>query len=292
MRAEPERADAARRRSPRSPRLGGQVEHQGPPRRGGLQRRRQLRHQHMRDHTGEPRARSEHHQISGHDRVDRLAGGRRITRQQAHPADLARRRRDRHLPADHPAHPRIAFQTGHVGFDLQRDRAHRQHPALDAENPAQLVERGHRIGQQLVEAGQHQVADGMPGQRATAAEPMLDDGRPQPAVRTVGCQGRQRHSQITRRNDVELAAQPAGGPAIVGDGDHRGDVVGEPAGRGQRRVQTMATAEGDDTSHSRPRSRCRTRTVKCSLPSSRPASASAMATLRCLPPVQPMATVI
>ena len=145
---------------------------------------------------------------------------------------------------------------------LQRDRAHRQHPALDAEDAAQLVERRHRIGQHLVEPGQHQIADRMARQCAAAAEAVLDDRRPQPPVRTVGCQRRQRHSQITRRHHVQFAAQPARRAAVVGDGDHRGDVRGEPARRRQRGVEPVPAAEGDDPrAHSRPRSRCSTRTV-------------------------------
>jgi hypothetical protein len=95
-----------------------------------------------------------------------------------------------------------------VGFDLQGQRTHRQHPALDAQDAAQLVQRGHRIGEHLVESGQHQVADRVAGQGAAAAEPVLDDRGPQPAVRAIGCQGSQRHSQIAGRDDVKLGTQP------------------------------------------------------------------------------------
>ena len=104
----------------RLPWFGNQVEHQRPPRRCRLQRRHQLRDQHMRDDAGEPRPRSEHHQVGGHDRVHRLTGGGRIAWQQPDPAHLAHGGRDRHLAADHPAHPRIGFQTRDVGLDLQR----------------------------------------------------------------------------------------------------------------------------------------------------------------------------
>ena len=72
---------------------------------------------------------------------------------------LPDRRRHRDLAPDHPAHPRIGLQAGDVGLDLQRDRAHRQHPALEVEDAAQLVERGDRIGEHLVEPGEQQVAD-------------------------------------------------------------------------------------------------------------------------------------
>ena len=61
----------------------------------------------------------EHHEVGRHDRVDRLPGSRRIAGQQPHPAHLAQRGGDRHLAADHPAHPRIRFQPRDVGLDLQ-----------------------------------------------------------------------------------------------------------------------------------------------------------------------------
>ena len=217
----------------------------------------------------------------------------RTARQQPHPAHLADGGGNGNLPTDHPAHPRIGFQARDVGLDLQRDRAHRQHPTLDSQHAAQLVERGNGIGQHFVEPGKQQVADRMSGQSAAATEPVLDDRRPQLTVRGIGCQRRQRHSQIAWRHDVQLAAQPAGRAAVVGDRHHRGDVRREPSRRRQRGVQPVPSAEGDDArAHSRPRSRCSTRTLNWSPPCNRSASASAIATLRCLPPVHPMATVM
>ncbi len=199
--------------------------------------------------------------------------------------------------ADHPEHSRVGLQSRHVGLDLQRDRAHRQHPAFHAEDAAEFVEGGDRIGQHLGQACQHQVADRVSGQGAVAAESVLQDGRPQLSVRTVRCQGRQGHSQIAWRHDAEFVAQPARRTAVIGDRHHRGDVGGQPPRRGQRCVQAVPTAQGDDAlairwAHSRPRSRCSTRTDSCSLSPSSCTKASAIATLRCLPPVQPIATVI
>ena len=125
-------------------------------------------------------------------------------------------------------------------------------------------------------------------------------------MRAVRCQGSQRHPEITRRYDIDLGPQPARRTTVVGDGDDRGDVRREPARSRQRRIQTVPTAHRDDArvqragrrtrgrrgGHSRPRSRCRTRTESWESSLSSPASASAMATLRCFPPVQPMATVM
>ena len=96
------------------------------------------------------------------------------------------------------------------------------------------------------------------------------------------------------RQDVELLAQPAAGAAVVGDRHDRGDPVGHEPQRGERGGQAVPAAERDDARRSG------------SLPpqvavhedggdvaAAEPAgdSASAIATDRCLPPVQPTASV-
>ena len=58
------------------------------------------------------------------------------------------------------------------------------------------------------------------------------------------------------------------------------------------RDEAVAAPQGDDAAHSRPRSRCSTRTDSRGSDPSSCINASAIATLRCLPPVQPMAIVI
>src|SRR5207253_1781838 len=116
------------------------------------------------------------------------------------------------------------------------------------------------------------------------------------------------------------------GAAVVGDGDDGGQVAGDPAQRRERGRQAHAAAEGDDLGlgmgtvapaaqrpdgapaparrlrcpalpdalschpYSRPMSRWTT-TVSIPSAASRRASRSDMATLRCLPPVQPTAMV-
>lgn len=106
----------------------------------------------------------------------------------------------------------------------------------------------------------------------------------------------ERLPQVARRQAAALGAQPAAGAAVVTDGDHRGDVQVQfgyaVTQRPQRRREPVPAAEGDHPGqgHSRPRSRC---WALAAMPEwrSREASSSAMATLRCLPPVQPTATV-
>src|SRR5699024_7679868 len=119
-----------------------------------------------------------------------------------------------------------------------------------------------------------------------------------------------------------LGADAAGAAAVVRDGDHSRDVVGQQAQRAQvggeavpaaerdhaqrplgiaapsapraggavRAAQAMSTGAGCDA-HSRARSRWRIRTA---LPVRRSSSPifSATATLRCLPPVHPIASVV
>ena len=145
-----------------------------------------------------------------------------------------------------------------------------------------------------------QVAHRVAGQRADAAEAVLHEGAPPAAQLVVGGQRGHRHPQVARREQAQLAAQPAGRAAVVGHGDDGGDVVGEQAQRGQRGVQPVAAAERDGLEPG-------WRWAVCSFAPqvavrdadrhagavrlSRRAISSLMATLRCLPPVQPMETV-
>ena len=95
---------------------------------------------------------------------------------------------------------------------------------------------------------------GDPSPRNGAGRPRLQSrphsSSPQSAARAIRRSpgGRQPNSSRSR---------PAR-PAVVGDGDDRGEPVGDPAQRGQRRRQAVAAAQRDDPrrrGHSRPRSR-------------------------------------
>ncbi|CKS72477.1 Uncharacterised protein [Mycobacterium tuberculosis] len=103
-------------------------------------------------HAGEPRPGPQDHQIGSHDGVDSLPGRRRVSRQQPHPAHLSGRGRDRHLATDQAEHARVGLQTGDIGLDLKRDRAHRQHPAFHPEDAPEFVKSRDRIGQHLGQA--------------------------------------------------------------------------------------------------------------------------------------------
>ena len=140
---------------------------------------------------------------------------------------------------------------------------------------------------------------------ALALEPVLQHPRPGVAPLVVAAQRGERHPQVARREYAELAAQPPRRAAVVGNGHHRDEVVDdqvvdEQPQRLQRRGEAVSTAEGDDGlgavlsgtgHHSRPRSRWVGRASRPAAVSRR-AISSVIATLRCLPPVQPIATVM
>jgi len=65
------------------------------------------------------------------------------------------------------------------------------------------------LREQTGEAGEQQVADRVPGQRAGAAEAVLQRLGPQRVVRVGAGQGGQCHAQVTGRQHAELAADAA-----------------------------------------------------------------------------------
>ena len=113
-------------------------------------------------------------------------------------------------------------------------------------------------------------------ERPSAAESVLQNVGPGTAGLVIAAQRRERHSEVPRRQAVKFVGKPAGRSAVVSDRYDRGQVVGHPAQRRQRRGQSMPTTEGHHSrerrtqrarrdearhfagAHSRPRSRCRT----------------------------------
>ena len=86
----------------------------------------------------------------------------------------------------------------------------------------------------------------MPCHSAIAAETVLQGSRPQvPHWVTIG-QGSQRHAQVTRGNDFQLAAQTARGTAIIRDGNDRRNIGRLAKACGQKGlIKSMAAAEAD-----------------------------------------------
>ena len=289
-------------------RLRGQVQRDEPAGRGRLQRLQQLRHQQVRQHAGEPRAGTQHHPVGLVDGLHRFAAGRRVVRLQVQRDHRSGGAGDRHL-TDHPGHLRrsVGVRPEHVGDHHQRDRTGRQHPPGHAEQPADQLQCLHRVVGDLGDAGQQQVADGMAAERTAAGEPVLQDLLPGPAPVVLASQGGECHPQVAGREGTELVPEPTAGAPVVSDRHDRGEVRGDPAQGPQGGPQAVPATEGDHpwpvsrgarrgvghrgqsagrVRHSRPRSRCTTWTSMPSL-ASRWASCSVIATLRCLPPVQP-----
>ena len=95
-----------------------------------------------------------------------------------------------------------------------------------AEQLAEHVQGAHGVAVvHLGEPGQHQVADRVAGQHAGAAEAVLQERRQLLRALLRAGQGGQRHAQVAGRQDRHLAADPAGGAAVVGDGDHGGELA-------------------------------------------------------------------
>ncbi len=221
------------------PRLRDEVEHHDAACGGGHQRLVQLRDQHVRQHAGEPRTGAEQHQIGVRHRPDGLRAGRgslSTVRVQTDLFHTSGRTRDGHLPPDRADRVGIGVQPDDVGGHVQRHRRHRQHPALHAEQPARPVQHLDRIAQHFEQPGQHEVAHGMSGEGAAAAEAVLEHRRPQLTVGVgVGERG-ERLAQVAGRQHAQFAAQPAGRPAVVGHRHHRRHLGGDPAKRRQRRL--------------------------------------------------------
>ena len=186
-------------------------------------------------------------------------------------------------PGSRPCDPAV-ISSGTAAIGSTRPRALRSRPTRSSPTTGSLV--------QVPEGGDEEVAEGVTGERSLAPEPVLQHVPPGVAPLGVVAQRGQRHPQVTWGQHVELVAQPARRPPVVGDRDHGGDVVGDELEGLERGRETVATPEGDDRrpAHSCPRSRWTTKVAMSSL-LSRARSASATATERCLPPVQPTASV-
>ena len=178
---------------------------------------------------------------SGHAR-----GRRGSSRTLLHPP---RRGGDRDLPADPVGDvaPLVAAlgaeDAGDVGLDVHRLRAHRQHPAAHPEQAARLVEGGHRVVEDLEQAGEH-AGCRRRGPRAPRAR---RSGARRPAATSVfsgpGFSWPASAPSAIRRSpsgrmSSSRRIRPDEPPSSATDHDGR-DVVGQPAQRRERRVQPV-----------------------------------------------------
>ena len=95
---------------------------------------------------------------------------------------------------------------------------------LRAEQPADRVQRGHRVAQRLPRPAISRLPTACPASSPAPPKRCCSTPRPGPAPVVVAAQRGQRHPQVAGRQHAELAAQPAARAAVVGDRDDRGDV--------------------------------------------------------------------
>ncbi len=127
-------------------------------------------------------------------------------------------------------------------------------PSFGVQQAAGLFERGGEIAHRLGEPDDHDVAERVVFEFART-KPVFECGGPRPFVVRERDEAA---AQIAGRGHVEVAPQPAGAPAVVGDAHDRGDVARVLADRAQRDRKPMTTPECYDTRrHVRSRSRSR-----------------------------------
>ena len=185
-----------------------------------------------------------------------------------------------------------------VGLEQHRVGRGRQDPAPDAEQTARLVERGDGVLSRVHQAGQDQIAQGVPGQlllgeASGEGRPGSNPVRPEPPCISEGHPGGMTPSSSRRRphdppsSATETTAVTPVGVAPDGPQGRSQAVTRHPAPPPRVR-RTVAGPSVRTVTGPRPDGRPRS---GCPCLSRRRASSSARATERCRPPVHPMATV-
>ena len=129
-----------------------------------------------------------------------------------------------------------------LGLEHHRLGGGRQHVAVDPEQPARLVDAGHRVAGGLDQPGQDEVAEGVAGQ-LLLLEAVLE-GRGQRRA-PVG-QGHQALAEVPRRDDVEQLAQAAATTRRRRPPTRRPSDLGVGADGPQGGGRPVAAADGHD----------------------------------------------
>ena len=240
----------------------------------------------MREHTGEPRSGPQHHVRRLIHGANGLGTDQGLGRGETKPRNASGHRGDLGLP-DH-----LAFRATHihdVGNHIDGLQTVRQDATPGTENGRESIKTGNDVARLVPQCHQKQVAERVPMDITRPAEAMLQYPPPQAFIGQCG----NSHAQISRGENAQVSPQSTAGATVIPGANNRGrfEVQLTQGLEGYR--ETVSPTQGDDTSvhaHSRPRSRWTTRD---STPwrTRRAARSSASATLRCLPPVQPTATV-
>ena len=237
---------------------------------------------HRGQHAGVERPGADDHLVGLGQGLGGLGGRAGAAGDQRHPPDPARRRH-RHLPSTSPRSASALRVTFSVVAGSTR-------PTPPAARPRRRCRRpGPRWRPPARPA---QVAQGVAGQLAGLAEAVLEG----PGQHRGGVgQGHQALAQVPQGHHVELLAQAAARAAVVGHRDHGRDLRGVAPERPEGHGRAVPAAHGHDPGargHGAHRSTSRWKDEEATpWAASRSTSASARATERWRPPVQPMATV-
>ncbi|MNI57933.1 hypothetical protein D3C73_1130210 [compost metagenome] len=206
-----------------------------------------------------------------------------------------------------------------LALNGEGNAGHRQYLSAGTQQCSGPLQAGNGVPQKLPQCDDEQVAHGVVVQRAalrrTRFKAVLHDIAPGPAPVGVITQGAQGHPQVSGREDAVLIAETPGTAAVVRHCDDCRQLRGEQTQGRQRRREAMTAAQGhhggallllaagdalgrnkwqrarQNPHYSRPRSRWVVVTVTRGYCARRFESSMATATERCLPPVQPTASV-
>ena len=154
--------------------------------------------------------------------------------------------RHRDLADDRAHDPGVGFQADDLRGDVEGDRRHGEHAPGHPEHRPDGVERLDGIAEEFPESREDEVSHGVARQSPGSAVAVLEQAGQLLVLVVVGGECAQCHPEVPGGQDVEFAPETPGGTAVVGDGHHRGHVVGHHPSGAQGRRQPVSSAEGDE----------------------------------------------
>jgi len=265
-------------------RLRASIEQQDPLRGRFPKGRCQLRDEHVGKDARKPGTWSDDDVRSVAHGHHSFGAGARLHGAKTQPHDAAMCRRESRLASDLDRSPVDRLD---ISDELDRLQAVRKHASTCPEHVTETIESCHEVTCLVPERHEDEVAKRVPLDVARSAESVLEDPCPQALLRERS----KSHPEIAGRGYAQMCAEPATGATVIAGADDGRGLNPDSTQGSQRDREAMASTQGDDGGrHSRPRSRWTTTdSIPCLV--SLPATSSVNATLRCLPPVHPTATV-
>lgn len=223
------------------PRLGHQIRDQHRGRRAAPNGCTNAGDQEIGDDRGVQRAGPEHDQVGVLERFDRGGEGVGVGRVEDELGQSLAGKADRRLAL-------VLFARNSTPAQLKvAAEACRQDSAANREDLLCGFDRLVEVPGYPCDGGQEEVAEGVAGEALAGLEAELEEAGEQ--VLVVG-QRDQTVADVARRQQPQVAAQPPGGAAVVGNRDDAGqigDLGADPALQaGEQRGQPGAAAQGDD----------------------------------------------